>query len=844
MSGNACFTDLVQQVKQTTLEAFEHQQVPFEKVVNAVMKERDMSSNPLFKVLFVLQNIPNIPKLRLGEVQLSTENYEHTTSKFDITFIITETALGLQGSVEYCTDLYNEQMIERMMGHYKELLHSVVREPQQKIGILPMLTQAEKHQLLVEFNDTEVTYPRDKTIVDLFEEQVERSPQAVAVILEEEQLTYKELNERSNKLAHYLRSVGVKEETLVPICVERSLEMIVGILGILKAGSAYVPIDPEYPLERISYMLKDTRANIVVSSKASRSKLQATEDLDIIELDKKWSAINKQPIVNVQSSIKPHHLAYVIYTSGSTGKPKGVMIEHSNVYSFIFWCTKEFLVSRFDIVYACTSICFDLSVFEIFYTLSIGKCLRIIKNGLHISKYLSKDSYVLTNSVPGVIQSLLKDRTDLSSIRVINMAGEPIPSGVQQSLDTDNIEVRNLYGPTEATTYSTMDRLKKGKVALIGRPISNTNIYIINKEDQLVPVGVPGEIFIGGAGLARGYLNRPELTIEKFVANRFSKQSGARMYKTGDLGRWLADGNIEYLGRMDDQVKIRGYRIELGEIESVLEQCELVRQAAVLARKDNKGNKRLVSYIVAERLFDRQALITFLKGKLPEYMVPSVWVELESLPLTPNGKIDKKALPDPDISNLLNNQYVAPHTEVEQTLANIWQKLLGVKAVGIHDNFFELGGHSLIATRLMSKIEKSFRIKFPISVLYQAPSVKELAFFISNEIKLKESCVVTIQPNGSLTPIFVVGDLMRSLRYYQLAKHLGDEHPVYELRIRSKKRVKLLKAPSQESIEKTASFFIKELLSIQPEGPYFIGGTLLTIPTLDGENIVPRIISK
>jgi len=597
-----------------------------------------------------------------------------------------------------------------------------------------MLTKAEEQQLLVEFNDTAVDYPKDKTIVDLFEEQAEKTPQAIAVVFEEEQLTYQGLNERANRLAHYLGSRGVKEETLVPICIERSVEMIVGIMGILKAGGAYVPIDPEYPEERISYMLEDTAASVVVSSKESRSRLQTEEGVEVIEMDGDWSTINYQlSTTNHQRVSQPHHLAYVIYTSGSTGKPKGVMIEHRSAYSFISWCQQEFLDSRFDIVYASTSICFDLSIFEIFYPLSIGRPVRVMEDGLHINKYLSKDCSVLINSVPVVIENLIKEGINLSNVSVINMAGEPISLYVQQNLDTENIEVRNLYGPTEDTTYSTVFRLREGVPVLIGKPISNTAIYILNECHELLPVGVIGEICLGGAGLARGYLHRSALTDEKFIPDPFSRDKGSRLYKTGDLGRWLADGNIEYLGRMDSQVKIRGYRIELGEIESVLQQSEFVNQAVVLAKADSKAIKRLVGYVVAKGTFNREAILSYLKGKLPEYMVPGLWMELKNLPLTSNGKIDRKALPDPDASELLTNQYVAPRNEVEEKLVAIWQEVLGVEQIGIEDNFFELGGHSLLAMKMVSYIERNLLLSIPINVLFQFTTVSELSKYIATQ---------------------------------------------------------------------------------------------------------------
>ena len=587
--------------------------------------------------------------------------------------------------------------------------------------------------MLFKFNDTVTAYPKDKTIIDLFEEQVDRTPENIAIVINDKQLTYRELNERSNQFAYYLQSKGVKNETLVPICVERSVDMIVGILGILKTGAAYVPIDPDYPAERILYTIGDLAVDIIISSEKSISRLPDVAGRTIISLDDDSFVLSTYPVENLSKHIDTGQLAYVIYTSGSTGKPKGVMIQHSNVYSFISWCQEEFESSNFEIVYASTSICFDLSVFELFYPLSIGKPVRVLENGLHIGKYLAKDNFVMINSVPSVIQNLLRDGTDFNNISVINIAGEPVPAQVHQNIDTDKIELRNLYGPTEDTTYSTVSRLKNSVPVTIGKPISNTSIYILNKEKELVPVGIYGEICISGAGLAKGYLNGTELTAEKFVMNPFRSES--RMYRTGDWGRWLPGGNIEYLGRMDDQVKVRGYRIELGEIENVLQQSKLVTNAVVLAKQDKEGNKRLVVYVVPKGVFQKEMILAYLKAKLPEYMVPGLWVELEDLPSTPNGKIDRKALPDPDTSEFVKNDYVAPRTVLEEKLVDMWKNLLKVDRIGIYDNFFELGGHSLLAMRMVGCIERSLLISIPIKVLFQFTCINDLSKYLEIQSK-------------------------------------------------------------------------------------------------------------
>jgi amino acid adenylation domain-containing protein len=687
----------------------------------------------LFDSILVFENYPVSKLVNSGTWSLQVENATITEqTNYPLTVIVSSSE-ELSISFSYNTKLLEQTYIQAIRDHFERVLLQITDGLAVTLGDIRLLTKTQEYQLLEEFTATDVAYPKDKTIVSLIEEQAAKNPNATAVLFENKELSYGELNKRSNQLAHYLGSRGVKAETLVPICVERSQEMVIGILGILKAGGAYVPIDPEYPQDRISYMLEDTGASIILSSKAGREKLSTTAA--IIELDSDWQQIEKEKDGNPQINITPGQLAYVIYTSGSTGRPKGVMIEHKNASSFIAWCQQEFASDNFNLVYAVTSICFDLSVFELFYPLSMGKPVRILENGLAIGNYLGQDSAVLVNTVPSVIEHLINEKTDLSKASVINMAGEPIPQRILERLDTTHTKVRNLYGPTEDTTYSTISVLEKGKLITIGKPISNTQIYILSPGKELSPIGVAGEICIGGAGLARGYLNRADLTAEKFVKNPFNKnkQAGARLYKTGDLGRWLPDGSIEYLGRMDDQVKVRGYRIELGEIENVLNESELVNQGVVLARGEG-GNKRLIGYVVPQGTFDKQGIQNYLSTKLPEYMVPALWVELEKLPLTPNGKIDKKALPDPELTDRAA-EYIAPRNETEEKLAEIWQELLGLERIGINDNFFELGGHSLLAMRAVSLIRRDLLVSIPIHMLFRFTSISDLSKYLELELK-------------------------------------------------------------------------------------------------------------
>lgn len=597
LSGNPGFGELLKRVHTVFSDAFEHKDFSPEMLSTVLRPDQELGSSSLFQTVFAYPSDRD-NDIKINELQKCFEKGYGKMPFCDLGLFIKETSSGISAVWQYNASLFETATISRMTGHFQKLIDGLLADQEQQISCLPLLSKEESHQLLFQWNDTSAQFPDEQCIHALFEQQVQISPHAVAVTFENEKLTYAELNKKSNQLSHYLREMGVKEETLVPICMNRSLDMIVGMLGVLKAGGAYVPIDPKYPLSRIQYMLKDTNAWIILSTKDNKEILKPAGISNTIDLQEDWKIIKKQPTSDPVPIAKPSNLAYVIYTSGSTGVPKGVMIEHRSVYTFLCWCSKEFSSSRFNIVYASTSICFDLSVFEIFWPLSIGKSIRLIENGLHIGKYLHDDTGVLINTVPSIVHNLLRDETDLSNVSVINMAGEPVPLQVQQSLDADRIDIRNLYGPTEDTTYSTVFRLRNGKPALIGKPISNTQIYILNRQNQACPIGITGEICIGGAGLARGYLNRPELTAEKFISDPFSILSTSRLYKTGDLARYSNDGNIVYLGRIDHQVKVRGYRIELGEVESALMNSGWLEQAVVTASTDQENNQRLIGYCV------------------------------------------------------------------------------------------------------------------------------------------------------------------------------------------------------------------------------------------------------
>ena len=599
LDTTSSFTELLSDISATFEELTDYQEVPFEKIIETCCSDRDLSRHPLFQVLFTLQPALDLPVYRCDEVSIKRIPYQHLYTPFDLQFSLSEKPDSIDGAVLFATDVFKEDSVQRMIQHFLELVNSVVNSPFLPVAKLKMLSEDELEHLLIRKNDTTCAYDKKKTIIDFFEAQVLLTPGAIAINGIDKQITYRQLDEQSNKLAHYLRSKGVREKDMVPVCMQRNTEMIVSMIGILKSGAAYVPVDPAYPAERIKYILHDVGADHIVSNSMISSIIGATTNCNVIEIDKEYEQINIQPSSAPVRNISTSELAYVIYTSGSTGKPKGVMIEHKSVSAFIQWCHQEFSNSRFDIVYATTSICFDLSVYEIFFPLTIGKPIRLLENGLLIKDYLQRDNQILINSVPSVILALIKEGVDLSNVSVLNMAGEPIPLQVQQSLDMKSIEVRNLYGPTEDTTYSTICRLKQGEVATIGKPISNSQVYILNKSLELTAPGVAGEICIAGDGLARGYLHRPDLTAEKFVANPFSREATGRMYKTGDIGKWLANGEIEYLGRLDEQVKVRGFRIELGEIENVMQELDEITTAVVLAKDDKEHGKKLVAYYTA-----------------------------------------------------------------------------------------------------------------------------------------------------------------------------------------------------------------------------------------------------
>ena len=840
LGDNPSFRELLGRVRGVTLEAYAHQDLPFEMLVEELEPERDLSRSPLFQVMFILHDTPT-QALALPDLTMNPMKVESKTAQFDLTLSMEETEQGLRGTLEYNTDLFDAATITRMAGHLQTLLEGIVANPDQRLRDLPLLTEAERCRLLVEWNDTEEDYPQDKCIHHSFEDQVERTPDTVAVVFEDQHLTYRELNWRANQLAHCLRMLGVGPETLVGVCLERSLEMVVGLLGILKAGGAYVPLDPKYPQERVAFMLADTQAPVLLTQQRLMQDLPEHSATTVC-LDTHWDRIAQSSPDNPVNRATPQNLAYVIYTSGSTGTPKGVAIEHRSTVALIQWAVDLFGAEPFTGTLASTSICFDLSIFELFVPLSCAGKVILVKDALHLPHVPTDQEVTLVNTVPSAITELLRLGNLPSSVHTVNLAGEPLKKQlVQQIYSQETVQyVFDLYGPSEDTTYSTFARRSPAGPYTIGRPIANTHVYLLDPHLKPVPIGVPGELCLGGAGLARGYLNRPKPTADSFIPNPFNEEPGARLYKTGDLARYLPDGNIEFLGRMDHQVKIRGFRIELGEIETVLAQHSVVRETAVLAREDTPGDKRLVAYVVPHE--DQKLSVTelrrFLKEKLPEHMVPSVFVTLEALPLTPNGKVNRRALPAPEwVRPELESAFVAPRTPIEQMLAGTWTQVLGIEQIGVHDSFFELGGQSLLATQVISRLRDAFQVEVPLQDLFKAPTVIGLAERIETMTKAEQGLLAP-----SIKPVSRDADLPLSFAQQRLwfLDRLEPDSPTYNIpsafRVRGPLNVTVLEQSLNEIIGRhealRTTFATKDGRAIQVIAPA-LSVTLLVVDLQD-----------
>ncbi|TCP59140.1 amino acid adenylation domain-containing protein [Tumebacillus sp. BK434] len=750
LSGNPTFRELVARVRDVALGAYANQDLPFEKLVEELGLVRDRSRHPLFQAVFMLHNTP--PRdMRSSHLTLREKTVGRSAAKFDLNLSMIESENGVSAAIEYNTDLFDASTIDRLAEHFVNLLESILEQPEQPIGELSFQSETELHQLLTLWNDNAAHYPR-LTLPQLFEAQVNKTPDSIALIDGERRLTFAELNERANRLAHYLQHRGIGTESLVGLCMHRSQEMLIALLGILKAGGAYVPLDPSYPIERTLYTLIDANVALLLTQESLLKHLSGYAG-ETICLEQAAAEIAQQSDDNPVTTTQGHHLAYVIYTSGSTGRPKGVAVEHRSVSTLVQWANDLLTPQDYAGMLFSTSVCFDLSVFEMFVPLSLGGKMILAEHALHLPQLAARDEVTLINTVPSSIAELARTGGIPSSVTTIILCGEPLKRAVVQSLhDVPNVHnVYNLYGPTEDTVYSTVALMERGQTGtpVIGRPLPGTKAYVVNAHLQPVPVGVAGELLLGGDGLARGYLHRPDLTAEKFIVSPFSSDPNERLYRTGDLVRRLPDGTLDYISRLDHQVKVRGFRIELGEIEAVLGAHECVQDATVIVREDTAGDQRIVAYVVAAGHTEptQAELRSTVKEKLPDYMVPTAFVLLEALPLTPNGKVDRRALPAPEASSLeRENEYVAPRTETEQTLAAIWSDLLRVEQVGLYDNFFALGGHSLIATQMISRVRQAFQIELPLSLLFEVSVLADFAERMASVRGNAEASVSAITP--------------------------------------------------------------------------------------------------
>ncbi|MCC2650942.1 MAG: hypothetical protein K0Q60_1097 [Microvirga sp.] len=760
LSGNPCFTELLGRVREGVLGAQAHQDLPFEHLVEALHPARNPSHSPLFQVMFALQTPM---QLELHGLQVRLLNIDPGTTKFDLSLDVTPQTEGFACVLEYNTDLFEEDTIRRMAGHFQALLEGIVTDPEARLSELPLLTAAERQQLLVDWNATQVVFPTLSTqhsalstescIHDLVEAQVERAPEAVAVIWKDQRLTYRELNSRANQLAHYLRRLGIGRDVRVGLCFERSLEMMVAVLGVLKAGGAYIPLDPAYPKDRLAYMLTDAKVPVLLTQSRLIDGLPPSQ-ARLICLDRDWNSIGQSPVDTPSRAAAPGDLAYVIYTSGSTGRPKGVMVAHASlVNAFVAWEQAYNLRAGETRHVQMANFAFDVFTGDWIRALCSGGKLVVCPTEVlflpeHLSELIRGEAATHAEFVPAVVKQLTqyleqtKQRLDPLRVLIVGSdAWELRDYHALRRVCGPATRVVNSYGVTEATIDSAYceptpeEESPPDRLLPIGSPIANTQLYILDRSGEPVPIGIPGELCIGGAGLARGYWNRPELTAEKFIPNPFCPTQGSRIYKTGDRARYRSDGAIELLGRLDHQVKVRGFRIELGEIEAILLEHPDVRESVVVPNEDPSGHKRLVAYVVACRdpAPASGELRRVLSERLPDYMVPAAFVVLSALPLTPNGKVDRRALPAPEGDGQRARAHVAPRTPAEEIVAGVWSDVLGLERVGVQDNFFDLGGHSLLLAKVWSKLRERVQGELSMMDLFRYPTVEALADYIGRD---------------------------------------------------------------------------------------------------------------
>ncbi|MEW8028556.1 MAG: amino acid adenylation domain-containing protein [Candidatus Thiodiazotropha sp.] len=747
------FKDALDYTRRTCLESYAHQELPYEILVEELHPNRNLSFNPIFQTMFILQNTPvevvDLPGLKVNHVQI-----EGAVSRLDITVQAIETEDGLVFDWEYNTDIFDQWRIQQMAAHFTIVLNKLVDNVNQPVREFSLLSEIEKSHLDV-WNDTTAKYPNEKNLVELFETQVKTTPNNVAVSFDNEQLNYHKLNENANRLANYLKQKGVGPEVMVGICMDRTLNMVVGLLGVLKAGGAYVPLDPAFPIDRLRYMLNDSAVPILLTQ-AHLSEHLPQVQATIICIDSDWHEIEKFENNNPDSELKANNLAYVIYTSGSTGQPKGIQIDHASLVNFLLSMAHKPGICQTDVLLAVTTLSFDISTLEIFLPLIVGAQIALVnrntaQDGERLLEVLRSSNATIMQATPTTWRLLIESGWQSDLPLKVLCGGETLSEQLADQLLQRSSSVWNMYGPTEATVWTSIYELGSGNYEVaIGKPISNTQLHILDSQLNRVPIGVAGQLYIGGNGLARGYINKPNLSADNFIPNPFTASPGERLYKSGDLTRYLPDGNIEYLGRIDHQVKIRGFRIELGEIETRLLQHEAI-QESVVTTTNCSGEMCLVAYIVSDKELESGELRSFLKSSLPDYMIPSHYVRIDAFPLTPNSKVDLKALPSPEGHVEQTKEYVSPQTNTEHALATIWSNLLNQKNIGIHDNFFERGGHSLLVIQLKNEIEKLLLVNIPVKELFNNPTIYELSIHIDRLDKYIDKEQSITQTNSDLT---------------------------------------------------------------------------------------------
>lgn len=836
LSGDPSFRGLLQQVRETVLGAFDHQVVPFGQLLAELQPKRSLNRAPLFQVLFVLQD-PAATELDLPGLAVSDLDYEYTTAAFDLSLDMRETEEGLEALFEYNTDLFDHATIKSMSGHFQTLLESIVSDAGTPISQLRLLTNPERQNLLTQWNETQAAYPREQCLHQLFEAQVRTTPRLVSAFSGDQEITFAELNARANRLARHLGKLGVGPEVIAGICVERSLDMLVALFGVLKAGGAFLPLDPTYPQSRLAYMLEDARAPVLVTH-SRLLPILPEHGAKTVCLDTGWGAIAQESEEDLENLATPDSPAYIIYTSGSTGRPKGVVAPHKGMVNRLSWNWNRFPFSPGEVCCQKTSLGFVDSAWEIFGPLLKGIPLAMIpdeqvKDPRRLIQELARHEVSRLVLVPSLLRVLLDADVDLGQrlpgLRLWVSSGETLPVDLvlrfREALPQGTL--LNLYGSSEVAadvTYYDTSPVSAGWSGVpIGYPIANTQIYLLDRHLEPVPRGVAGELFVGGEGLARGYLNQPGLSKESFLPNPFDVDGKTRLYRTGDLARYRPDGAIEYLGRTDAQVKLRGFRIEPGEIEGVLNEHPGIGQAVVLLKDHTLDDKRLVAFLAPSRETppDPHSLRSLLRERLPSYMVPATFVALDSFPLTASGKVDRRALPEPNWAEpALERGFVAPRTPVEKALAEIWCKVLGVDQICVHDSFLSLGGHSLLAVRLIAGVNRAFGTDLPVVTLFQAPTISELARVLERDEEAGPqtwSSLILMRPTGSRPPLFFLpGNMGNALTDLDALTHyLGPDQPFYALQDHEHNPVK---------IETLATHYLQELRSVQPHGPYLLGG--------------------